>query len=277
MKILSAIAALAGAVCLVLAVVLGIGGFSEYQRDQAFERFPAEVASLRAEGDAAYPVVRYNLQGTDYQMIVKNHDYYQGEKLLLIFPDGTPSSMTVYRDSPLAYDKILGAIFLFCAGVTFFAADLLLLRAERRVRSGNPRGILPPLLLGVSVTALCVLLVVNVFCYLPQNRDNEKDYVTVNATLIMAPENDGDTVARYTYNGKTYKAKVSKAKDNYVGREIPLYIKYRDPGFAKEKLNDVPFLTATNVAVGTFGIVCFILSLFPLKAFKKNTGKKTAP
>ena len=290
MKVLAGIFAAVGILCLLVGIPLGIGGFSDFQNDQALERYPAEVVSLRTEDAYVRPVVRYNYKGTDYQIIIRNQDFYQGEKLQVIFRDDTPGSAEVYRDSPFQYGKVLGACMLVGCGVTFLAVAYLLLRIDKHIESNNPLGFMPPLFLTIGITALCVLIAINVVVRLPQNRDNEQDYPRVSATLVMVPHtstdketnnhssrsysytvtNDyGDTVAEYEYNGKTYKAKVSNNKEYYVGKRITLYIKHNDPGLAKEKLNDTGLLTLFTVIFTFFGALFIFFGILIRKLLKR--------
>lgn len=252
MKILSGIFAAVGILCLLFAIPLGIGGFSDFQNDQTLERYPAEVVSLRVEDTYVHPVVRYNCKGTDYQMIIRNQDFYQGEQLQVLFRDGTPQSAEVYRDSPFRYGKVLGALVLACAGVVFLAIGFWLLRMDKRMENNPPHGFLSPLFFGIAVAALCALTVVNVVARLPQNLDNEQDYTPVQATVIMAPAGgqSGDTVVQYDYNGKTYKAKAANKEANAQGKEITLYIQYKHPGLAKEQLNNLTPAVIATVVLG---------------------------
>ena len=274
MKVLSVIFTVAGIICLIVAALLGSSGFSDFQSDQELPRYAAEVVALRTEDGYVRPVVRYQFRGTEYQIIVENQDLYQGQKLHVILRDDKFSNAEIYRASPFQYGKVIGSCIVGGFGIVFLLVSFLLLRFKKRMESNDPLRIITPLFIGIGVAALCGVLALNIITYLPQNRDNEADYIQTSAVLVMVPEYStktrydaqheqwktettyyGDTVAQYEVNGKRYRAKVSDSKDNYTEQKITLFVKRDDPGFVREALNDTTLQTVMTIAFTALGII----------------------
>lgn len=221
-------------------IITGLAGsLSNDASVQSGERVQGEITEIAVEGNNAMPIMEYTYNGKNYRQAY--HKGYQGEKFELEVDPESPSDFIELTENKNNQKTIGFTILMFGIFIIAIGVFIIVLPIVYRNTNKSPKVLIPVFFfIFVFCAAICLNIVINASVEARSRNDMGGETVSTKAILVSVAEekNDtwkGDTVVRYSVDGKPYRAVIANKGKYKLEDEVTINYYADNPGLVTER------------------------------------------